>query len=212
MDEPSKKDTTASEDLRRAVFLDRDGTLNEDLGYVHQKEDWHWLPGVVETLKRLHTAGYLLVVVSNQSGLAREMYTENDLHSLETWVCEDLVSHGTCIDAWYHCPHLPEITGPCTCRKPQPGLLLQAANDLHIDLANSWMVGDKVSDVQAGLAAGCHCLLLRHSEKVDSTDIPEQVAVVPHLAAAGVHILAPQWRSSSLARLKRGGTHKDCFG
>ncbi len=200
--------------LRRAVFLDRDGTLNEDKGYVHRKEDWRWLPGVPETLKRLHAMGYLLVVVSNQSGIARGMYSLDELRALEAWVSADLAARGACIDAWYYCPHLPEITGPCTCRKPKSGLLLQAARDLHIDLARSWMVGDKVRDVQAGLAAGTSCILLRPtanlegtvdketSKKTDET-VPDGVIVVPHLPAAGVHILAPELRMARLTRLTR---------
>ena len=113
--------------LRRAIFLDRDGTLNKDTGYVHRKEDWHWLPGVVEALKRFHAVGYALVVVSNQSGLARGMYDLAALHELEAWINADLEAKGAAIDAWYYCPHLPEITGPCSCRKPAPGLILRAA-------------------------------------------------------------------------------------
>lgn len=145
---------------RRAIFLDRDGTLNNDTGYVHRKEDWHWLPGVVETLRRFHAVGYLLVVVSNQSGIARGMFGEDDLHALEAWINEDLAASNAVIDAWYYCPHLPEVTGPCDCRKPEPGLLLRAAADLNIDLARSWMVGDRVRDMQAGsplAAAACCC-------------------------------------------------------
>ena len=90
-----------SEAPRRAVFLDRDGTLSRDTGYVHRKQDWQWLPGVVETLKRFHAVGYLLVVVSNQSGLARGMFGEQDLRVLEAWIREDLAAQNAVIDAWY---------------------------------------------------------------------------------------------------------------
>lgn len=186
--------------LRRAVFLDRDGTLNEDLGYVYRKEDWRWLPGVVETLKRLRAADYMLVVVSNQSGLARGMYGRDDLRTLEEWITADLAKRGAHIDAWRYCPHLPEITGPCACRKPQPGLLLDAARDLHIDLAQSWMIGDQMRDVQAGMAAGCRCILLR---RAGTSELPAQVTTLPHLAAAGLHILAPTYRTAKLTWLKR---------
>ncbi|MEG6503777.1 D-glycero-alpha-D-manno-heptose-1,7-bisphosphate 7-phosphatase, partial [Desulfovibrio sp. 1214_IL3152] len=130
--------------LRRAIFLDRDGTLNRDTGYVHRKEDWQWLPGVPEALKRLRAVGYVLVVVSNQSGIARGMFDHDALKRLEEWINADLAAKNAAIDAWYYCPHLPEITGPCQCRKPEPGLILQAARDLHIDLADSWMIGDRV--------------------------------------------------------------------
>lgn len=189
--------------LRRAVFLDRDGTLNKDVGYVHRKEDWQWLPGVAEALKRLRAVGYVLVVVSNQSGIARGMYDREALRQLEEWVNVELAAKNAAIDAWYYCPHLPEITGPCECRKPEPGLLLQAARDLDIDLANSWMIGDRVRDVQAGLAAGCQSILLHPegSDNSDDDDVPDGVAVVPHLPAATVRILAPRMRQLRAARM-----------
>ncbi len=189
--------------LRRAVFLDRDGTLNKDVGYVHRKEDWQWLPGVAEALKRLRAVGYVLVVVSNQSGIARGMYDRESLRLLEEWVNAELAAKNAAIDAWYYCPHLPEITGPCECRKPEPGLLLQAARDLDLDLANSWMIGDRVRDVQAGLAAGCQSILLHPegSDNSDDDDVPDGVAVVPHLPAATVRILAPRMRQLRAARM-----------
>ena len=189
--------------LRRAVFLDRDGTLNKDVGYVHRKEDWQWLPGVAEALKRLRAVGYVLVVVSNQSGIARGMYDRESLRLLEEWVNAELAAKNAAIDAWYYCPHLPEITGPCECRKPEPGLLLQAARDLELDLSNSWMIGDRVRDVKAGLAAGCQSILLHPegSDNSDDDDVPDGVAVVPHLPAAAVRILAPRMRQLRAARM-----------
>ncbi len=146
---------------RRAIFLDRDGTLNEDRGYVHRPEDWRWLPGVPEALARFRAAGWRLVVVSNQSGLARGYFTPEDLARLERWADAELAPLNAAPDAWYHCPHLPEITGPCLCRKPMPGLIFQACEDLGIEPAASWMLGDRERDVAAGLAAGCRSGLLR---------------------------------------------------
>ena len=153
------------------------------------------------------------MVVSNQSGLARGMFSEDDLHALEAWVNEDLAAHNAVIDAWYYCPHLPEVTGPCNCRKPEPGLILQAAADLNIDLARSWMIGDRVRDMEAGLAAGCSCVLLRPPVGAyeDNVPVPEGVKVVPHLPAAGVHILAPEMRAHRLSRLP-GGCGAHCGG
>ena len=150
---------------KRAIFLDRDGTLNLDTGYVHSREAWVWLPGVQKALWRLARAGFLLIVVSNQSGLARKFFSENDLQKLEAWVDCELAKSGVVITAWYHCPHLPEITGPCSCRKPACGMLLTAAKEHGLDLAASWMLGDKLSDVQAGLAAGCHSIKLGHNHE-----------------------------------------------
>ena len=196
--------------LRRAIFLDQDGTLNKDTGYVHRKEDWHWLPGVVEALKRFHAVGYALVVVSNQSGLARGMYDLAALHELEAWINADLEAKGAAIDAWYYCPHLSEITGPCSCRKPAPGLILRAAEEMGLDLARSWMVGDRVRDVEAGLAAGCRCVLLRPAQGGYEADapVPPGVAVAPHLAAAEVLILGPELRRLRTEREIRSGRLK----
>ena len=154
---------------RRAIFLDRDGTLNEDLGYVHKAADWRWLPGVPEALARFKAAGWLVVVVSNQSGIARGLFAPQDLAALERWVDGRLAPLGAAPDAWYHCPHLPEITGPCDCRKPLPGLVLRACADMGIAPGASWMLGDRQRDVAAGVAAGCRAGLLR-PDPADAAD------------------------------------------
>ena len=113
--------------LRPAVFLDRDGTLNADRGYVCRPEDIRWLPGVAAALARLRWAGYLLIVVTNQSGIARGYYDEQTMQALHDWMGADLRAQGAHIDAFYHCPHHPDLSGACPCRKPAPGLLLRAA-------------------------------------------------------------------------------------
>ena len=146
--------------LRPAVFLDRDGTLNADLGFVSRLEDVRWLPGVAAALARLRWAGYLLIVVTNQSGIARGYYDEQTMQALHEWMDADLRAQGAHIDAFYHCPHHPDLNGACTCRKPSPGMLLRAADDWFIDLERSWMIGDKMRDVIAGRAAGCTPILL----------------------------------------------------
>ena len=139
--------------MQKAIFLDRDGTLNEDTGYVHRIEDWRWLPNVRKSLAQAQSAGFALVVVSNQSGIARGLFTEEDLALLEREIDRDLARINVTV-FWYHCPHLPEITGPCLCRKPAPGMLLAAQKDLAIDMERSWMIGDRLRDCEAGLAAG----------------------------------------------------------
>ncbi len=147
--------------LLPAIFLDRDGTLNEDAGYVHACEDWRWLPDVPKALAIFAKAGYLLVVATNQSGIARGFYDIKAMESLHNFVNSDLAQKAHCaIDAFYYCPHHPDFTGECQCRKPQPGMLLNAAKKLCIDLEKSWMIGDHVRDVQAGQKAGCRTLLL----------------------------------------------------
>lgn len=179
---------------RRAIFLDRDGTLNHDTGYVHRWEDWRWLPGAPEALARFKAAGWFLVVVSNQSGIARGLFDEEELHALHARVNAQLEPLGAAIDVWRHCPHLPEITGPCVCRKPAPGLLLEAARQWNIDPAASWMIGDRLRDIQAGLAAGCRPILLCSGrEGKETAGLARQagphVPVLPDLAAACAYIL-----------------------
>ncbi len=168
---------------RPAIFLDRDGTLNEDKGYVHKIEDWVWLPKVKESLISFKRAGYALIVVTNQSGIARGYYAESAMHALHELVNAELKKQNCSIDAFYFCPHLPEITGSCQCRKPLPQMLLHAAREHNIDLARSWMIGDRMRDVDAGIAAGCKTLLLSNEpclkEKTASvTTLAEAVKII----------------------------------
>ena len=151
------------DDLRRAVFLDRDGTINIEKTYLYRPEDWEWIPGAREAIKRFNNAGYLVVVVSNQAGVARGMYSEDDIFRLHAFVDRDLALVGARIDAYYFCPHHPEYGAnrDCVCRKPKPGMLLQASDELAIDLSRSYLVGDKLTDVCAGLAAGVKPFLVK---------------------------------------------------
>ena len=136
---------------RTAIFLDRDGTINVEKNYLHLAKDWDWIPGAIDALSRFKLAGYLIVVISNQAGLARGYYRESDILDLHTWVNRQLSSSHAKIDAFYFCPHHPDYsTGGCDCRKPLPGLILRAAEKWNIDIPGSWMIGDKLSDVQAG--------------------------------------------------------------
>ena len=147
-------------DLKRAVFLDRDGVINVDHGYVSSWDQFEFLPGVPAALWQLQSAGYVLVVVSNQSGIGRGLYTEADLAALNRRVHRYLLDdHGVEIAQFYHCPHHPteallKWRKQCYCRKPAPGMIEQACAELHIDPRSSLMVGDKASDMEAGQAAG----------------------------------------------------------
>ena len=138
--------------MNRAVFFDRDGVLNVDRGYVHRREDWEWNLQAREAVRFLNDRGYLVVVVTNQSGIARGYYGEADLTRLHRWVQDELNSIGAHVDRFYHCPHGPNDA--CPCRKPRPGMLLRAIEDLDIDPAESLMIGDRESDMQAAEAAG----------------------------------------------------------
>lgn len=158
---------------KKAVFLDRDGTLNQDFGYTHRIRDWRWLPGTLAGMRILADAGYALVVVSNQSGIDRGYYTLAQVKALEEWVDKQLALKGLKIDAWYYCPHLPEAG--CSCRKPGAGMLHKAAEDLRIDLSQSWMLGDRVSDAQAGAAAGCRAGLIFNPLNPDEGSIAGRI-------------------------------------
>lgn len=152
--------------LRPAAFIDRDGVLNADLGYVSRVEDFHWLPGAVAALGRLQQAGHALVVVTNQSGIARGLYTQEDFDRLTAHMRVDLLTRGIALDGVYACPHLPDATvaayrSDCNCRKPKPGLIVQAIADLGLAPERSSLFGDKASDIAAGRAAGvAHCWLI----------------------------------------------------
>ena len=145
--------------LRRAAFLDRDGVINLDRGYVYRRDDFEFVPGTLDAARGLHEMGFLLVVASNQSGIGRGLYTEDDFQSLTTWMRDEFRAAGAPLAGVYHCPHHPtEAIGAylrsCDCRKPAPGMLLAAARELGIDLAASVMFGDKASDLEAARAAG----------------------------------------------------------
>ena len=145
---------------RPTVFLDRDGTLNVDKGYVHRIEDWEWIPGAINALVALRQAGFLVIVVTNQAGIARGYYREDEAHNLHGKINQQLQQYGGWIDGFYHCPHHPEFGAACECRKPKPGLIHLACSDFSIDLSRSWLVGDKVSDIQAGCAVGLKSILV----------------------------------------------------
>jgi D-glycero-D-manno-heptose 1,7-bisphosphate phosphatase len=176
--------------LVKAIFLDRDGTLNKETGYLHNWTDWRWLPGVPEALALLRRHGYKLVAVTNQSGLARGLYSPEAVTRLHQEANRHLASRKAALDAFYYCPHHPDFTGPCDCRKPKPGMLLRAATEMDLDRARSWMVGDKISDVEAGLAAGCRAVLVRTGYGREAEKcLPAFVHVADDLPAAAAHIL-----------------------
>jgi len=141
-------------DGRRAVFLDRDGTIVEDPGYLHEPERVKLLPGAADAIRRLNAAGYLVVVVTNQSGIARGLYTVADYRAVEKRLAELLAASGARIDASYFCPHHPQAPEPCACRKPRTKLFLDAQSALGIDFTHSWWVGDRLSDVQPARPLG----------------------------------------------------------
>ena len=175
-------------DGRRAVFLDRDGTIVDDPspGFLHEPGLVRLLPGTAEAIHRLNEAGWLVVTVSNQSGIARGLYDEAAFAAVQRRLGELLAAHGAHLDATYYCPHHPEITGPCECRKPGVKLFRDAQTALGIDLARSYWVGDRLSDVEPARTLGGRGLLVAtghgaaHRAQARALDVP----VVPDLAAA----------------------------
>ena len=141
--------------MNKAIFLDRDGVVNYDVRYCHEPEKIELKPGFAEGLKALHEAGFLAIVVTNQGGIALGMYEAGAVRACHARIQELLGPSGEKIDGFYFCPHHQKVNGDCSCRKPRPGLLFKAARDFDIDVTNSFMVGDRISDLEAGRNAGC---------------------------------------------------------
>lgn len=149
----------------KAIILDRDGTINVEKDYLHKIEDFEFETGVVEGLKILAELGYIFIVVTNQSGIARGFYTEEDLRILNNHIGEILKKEGIKIEKFYYCPHHPEkgigkYRVECECRKPNPGMLEEAIKEFNIDRESSFMVGDNISDIEAGIRAGVTPILV----------------------------------------------------
>ena len=196
--------------LRRAAFLDRDGVINIDRGYVCRREDFQFVAGALEGALRLHELGFLLVVASNQSGIGRGLYTEDEFHALTTWMRNEFLAAGAPLAGVYFCPHHPteargEYRRTCQCRKPAPGMLLDGARELGIDLASSVMFGDKPSDLEAARAAGVPIRVLLGTDGRGTPALPmtDDLATAAYRglldATADAVILAPADAARSVA-------------
>jgi D-glycero-D-manno-heptose 1,7-bisphosphate phosphatase len=175
----------------RAVFLDRDGTIIEDSGYLHEPGKVKLLPDAAQAIKQLNDRGLLAITVSNQSGIARGLYTVADYTAVQRRLTELLAEHGAHLDGEYFCPHHPRFTGPCDCRKPGVKLFRDAAEALDIDLRHSWWVGDRLSDVQPAAPWGGKAILVATGEgNLDQGQARASgVTVVADLASAVREIL-----------------------
>lgn len=152
--------------MKKAVFLDRDGTVNEEVGYLSAVVDLRLIPGAGAAIKRLNDANLLVILVTNQSGIARGYFSESRLHEIHERLKQMLQEDNARLDAIYYCPHHPTAgnshhTKECDCRKPGTGLIDQASRDLDIDVKQSYVVGDKWSDVELGQRAGAHSILVK---------------------------------------------------
>lgn len=134
--------------------MDRDGVINKEKNYLYRIEDFEFINGVFDVCQYFQDNGFLIIIVTNQAGIARGKYTEHDFNVLTAWMMDEFAKKGIEIAKVYHCPHHPDFTGDCLCRKPHPGMILQAQQDFNIDLSSSILVGDKLSDVEAGIRAG----------------------------------------------------------
>jgi histidinol-phosphate phosphatase family protein len=182
--------------LRPAVFLDRDGTLNVDRSYLTKPEQMQLLPGVGAAIGRLRSAGFVCVVVTNQSAVGRGMMTEADLLCVHAEMARQLQAGGAALDGIYHSPHVVDHPD----RKPAPGLLLRAAADLQLDLASSWMIGDTPRDMLAGEKAGCRgCILVRTGHPFDEGELELSMPlhIADDLAAAAAIILQATFNRNS---------------
>jgi D-glycero-D-manno-heptose 1,7-bisphosphate phosphatase len=186
---------TPGEPGRRGLFLDRDGTLCVLVPYIRDPARVELLPGVANALARARAAGWHPVVVTNQSGIARGLMTRAEVDAVHAALDRLLAAHGAAVDGYFICPHHPDHSGACGCRKPAPGLVQTAARVLGLDLRRSALVGDTIEDVQAGAAAGCRTFLVgtgygTEQARTRAAELPAETRVVADLAAAVSVLLA----------------------
>jgi D-glycero-D-manno-heptose 1,7-bisphosphate phosphatase len=188
--------TASAGQARAAVFLDRDGTINVEVNYLHRIADFALIPGAAQAIKALNRAGLPVILVTNQAGVARGYYDQAAMHALHAHLRAVLAAEDARIDAIYFCPHHPDYSGPCDCRKPAPGMLRQAAAEHGIALGRSWLVGDTGGDIGAGHAAGCRTILVRtgygaqFEAQLRAGAGPQPAVVVDDVAAAADYILS----------------------
>jgi D-glycero-D-manno-heptose 1,7-bisphosphate phosphatase len=190
--------SSADVPLQPAVFLDRDGTIIDDVGYLDRIDDVVVYPWSADALRLLKRGGFAIVVITNQSGVGRGLYPETVVQDVHAHLAAELARGGVTIDAWHHCPHLPDAVDAayrldCECRKPKPGMLIRAAADLGLDLSRSVVVGDRWSDVAAGHAVGAAGVLVQTGVGAKEARTPPDGlhadAIVPSLIEAAGWIL-----------------------
>jgi D-glycero-D-manno-heptose 1,7-bisphosphate phosphatase len=189
--------------LKPALFLDRDGVINVDHGHVHRVDHFEFMPGIFELVQSARALGLACVVITNQAGIGRGYYSEADFAVLTRWMLERFSEHGAPLDAVYHCPTHPQATidryrADSPMRKPGPGMLLQARDELGLDLPRSVLLGDKASDILAGQAAGVGLNLLLRSARYGDEPLPPGALAVDSLAQAGGHLA--RWAADYTAR------------
>lgn len=155
----------------KAVFIDRDGTINKNTGYIDKPSDLHIYPGVAESIKELKGIGFKIFIITNQSGIARGFFNEEILEKIHEKMKKEFELKGAKIDAIYYCPHHPDEK--CSCRKPETGLLKKAINDFDIDVNQSFIIGDRMLDIEAGYKVGCRTVLIPENVELVKKEIKE---------------------------------------
>lgn len=167
--------------MNKAVFLDKDGTLIEDVGYMSSHHQVKFIPGAPEAIKKLNEAGFKVIIISNQAGVARGLVTENMVMTIDKTINKQLLAQGAHFDAAYYCPHHPEhgvypYKQACDCRKPNPGMIKKAQKRFDLDLAKSFMIGDKATDIECGRNAGLKTVIVKTGYGEVAGAKPDQVA------------------------------------
>ena len=153
----------------KTIFLDRDGVINKEINYLHKIEDFEFIDGVFEACQYLQSLEYKIIVITNQSGISRGLYTNNDYQIITKWMVSQFMKNNISILDTFHCPHLPD--SGCNCRKPKPGMLLNAKNKYDIDMNQSWMIGDKETDITAAISSGINnTILVKSGHKINEAD------------------------------------------
>jgi D-glycero-D-manno-heptose 1,7-bisphosphate phosphatase len=140
--------------MKKALFIDRDGVVNVDKVHVHTIDRFEFTYGIFDLCRKYLESGYLILIITNQAGIAKGYYTEDDFRILMDWVLKEFEKQEIKIEKVYHCPHHPEFTGPCSCRKPEPGMIIRAIKDYDLQIEDCVLIGDKESDLEAGKRAG----------------------------------------------------------
>ena len=149
----------------KTIFLDRDGVINKEIGYLHQINDFTFINGIFATCQYFKKLGYQIIIVTNQSGISRGHYTDNDFHNITDWMMEQFKNNNVEILDIFYCPHTPK--SDCDCRKPKPGMFIAAKNKYSIDMPSSWIIGDKETDIEAAKSAGIsNTILVRSGHKI----------------------------------------------
>jgi D-glycero-D-manno-heptose 1,7-bisphosphate phosphatase len=161
--------------MNRALFIDRDGVINTDKVHVFEIDRFEFTDGIFDLCRRYADAGYRIIVITNQAGIAKGYYSEHDFMMLTRWMIEEFKHNDVEIAAVYHCPHHPDFTGKCDCRKPEPGMIMNAVEEFNLDISACVLIGDKESDLEAGRRAGIpenNLFLLKGSPKDHLPELP----------------------------------------